>query len=187
MQRIEQGQYAEAVNYLNNSLRLAPDSAEALFARGQAYQRLGEFQIAYKDYNSAYHLKADPLVKACEGYCWSRVKLYKRDSHVRLGVEAEYDRPALLYNNIGYSYLMLGQLDDAEKGTSNMPFDWTAVCSPHTTIYLWCLCGGQLKGRRFRKRHSSTQPRPLRSGLPRPICIMLFPHSMQRQQSWTQR
>ena len=39
--RIEQGEYAAAVDYLNNSIRANPDSSEALFARGRAYQRLG--------------------------------------------------------------------------------------------------------------------------------------------------
>ena len=116
LSHIKGGDYAGAVDYLSNSIRANPASSEALFARGRAYQRLGEFRIAYKDYNSSYRLKVDPVVKACEGYCVSRTKYHKDAiAKYKMALEAGYDRPAVLCNNIGFSYLMLGQLNDAEK------------------------------------------------------------------------
>ena len=85
--RIEQGEYAAAVDYLNNSIRSNPDSSEALFARGRAYQRLGEFQTAFQDYNSANRLKSNPIFNACKGYCLSRIKYHKDAiAAYRLGV-----------------------------------------------------------------------------------------------------
>jgi len=112
----EQGQYASAVDSLSNSIREDPSSSEALFARGRANQRLGKHLLAYKDYNLAYRLKAMPLTKACEAYCLSRIK-YHKDAIAAylLALDVGYDSPALLYNNIGFGYLMLGQIDNAEK------------------------------------------------------------------------
>jgi eukaryotic-like serine/threonine-protein kinase len=111
-----QGKYAEAVDSLSKAILLAPASAEALLARGIAYQHLGEFQTAFQDYRSAYQHAPSPLAKACEGYCLSRIKSYMAAvTAYRAALEEGYDSPALLYNNVGYSYLMLGQLDDAQE------------------------------------------------------------------------
>jgi eukaryotic-like serine/threonine-protein kinase len=113
---IEQGRNAEAVVYLNNSILAAPDSVEALFARGRAYQRLGEFQTAFQDYHLAYQMVHSPVLNACKGYCLSRMKSHKAAIGLYLSaLEAGYDSPALLHNNMGFSYLMLGQIDNAEK------------------------------------------------------------------------
>jgi eukaryotic-like serine/threonine-protein kinase len=112
----EQGQYALAVDSLSNSLRADPSSGEALFARGRANQCLGKFQTAIQDYNSAYRLTSRPLLKACEGYCLSRIKSHMAAiAAYRLALDTGYDSPAMLYNNIGFGYLMLRRIDDAEK------------------------------------------------------------------------
>ena len=114
--RIEQGDYAAAVDYLSDSIRSNPDSSEALFTRGRAYHRLGEFQLAFQDYTLANRLESSPMLNACRGYCLSRVKSYKAAiAMYDLALKAGHDRPAFLHNNIGYSYLMLGQLANAEK------------------------------------------------------------------------
>ena len=52
-----------------------------------------------------------------------------------LALKAGYDRPALLYNNIGYSYLMLGQLDDAEKWLQRAIRSLTAIYRPPTITW----------------------------------------------------
>jgi len=65
----KQGKYAKAVEHLNNSLLAKPASADALLARGRAYQGLKEYQPAYQDYYSAYQLAPVPTTKACEGHC----------------------------------------------------------------------------------------------------------------------
>lgn len=113
---LDRGKYAEAIDYLGNSLYADPTSSEALFARGRAYQRLGEFQMAFQDYDSAYQLNRSPMISACRGYCLGRVKSYKAAIAMNdLALKQGYDRPALLYNNTGYCHLMLGQLNEAEK------------------------------------------------------------------------
>jgi len=116
LSQFERGEYSSAVDHLSNSICSNPDSSEALFTRGCAYQRLGKFELAYTDYNLAYHLAPSPIMNACRGYCASRLKYHKDAiAAYHSALEAGYDRPALLYNNIGYSHLMLGQLNDAEK------------------------------------------------------------------------
>jgi serine/threonine protein kinase len=112
----ERGQYTLAVDSLSNSIREDPTSNNALFARGRANQRLGKFQTAIQDYNSAYRLTSRPLFKACEGYCLSRINSHKAAIVAdRCALDSGYDSPALIYNNIGFSYLMLRQSDDAEE------------------------------------------------------------------------
>ena len=112
----KQGKYAEAVEHLNNSLLAKPVSADALSARGRAYQGLKEYQPAYQDYYSAYQLAPVPTTKACEGYCLSQMKSHKAAiAAYQTALKAGYDSPALAYNNIGFSYLMLRQFDEAEK------------------------------------------------------------------------
>jgi eukaryotic-like serine/threonine-protein kinase len=112
----KQGEYAQAVECLNDAVRANPISGEALLARGRAYHRLGEFQLAFKDYRVASQLAPSPIISACRGYCLSRTKYHKDAiAFYQMALEGGYDSPALLYNNIGVSHLMLGQVGDAEK------------------------------------------------------------------------
>jgi tetratricopeptide (TPR) repeat protein len=113
---IEQGQYSVAVDYLSDSIRTNPNSSEALFARGRAYQQLGKFQLAFQDYDATYKRAPSPVVTACRGYCLNRINSHKAAiAAYQLALKGGYDSPALLYNNIGYSHALLGQNDDAEK------------------------------------------------------------------------
>jgi tetratricopeptide (TPR) repeat protein len=112
----DKGKYTLAVDCLSNSIRTDPNSSEALFARGRAYQQLGEYHTAYRDYDLSCQLTPTPIVNACRGYCLSRLASHKAAiAAYQLALEGGYKSPALLYNNIGFSYLMLRQLDDAEK------------------------------------------------------------------------
>lgn len=113
---LDRGEYSSAIDLFDNSIRSDPKSSEALFARARAYHRMGQFQSAFHDYDLAGQLAPSPLYGACKGYCCSRMKLH--DNAVALctsALEAGYDRPALLYNNIGVSYLALGDLDKSEE------------------------------------------------------------------------
>ena len=112
----EQGNYVESVNHLNNAILWDRDSVEAYFARGRSYQQLGEYQTAYQDFESAYRLSKHPLFQACKGYCMNRTGASKAAIAVyQSALDMGYGSPALLYNNMGYSCLILRQLDDAEK------------------------------------------------------------------------
>jgi len=112
---LDRGESSLAINYLNNSLDANP-TGDALFARGRAFQSKGEFLIASRDYNSAYQLNPNPTSKACEGYCLSRGKSPRAAiAAYNVALKAGYKSPVLLYTNIGYSHLLLGENDEAEK------------------------------------------------------------------------
>ncbi len=49
----------KAVEYLNNALKLRPRDAEAYYNRGVAYDNLGQYKNAIKDYNQAISLNPD--------------------------------------------------------------------------------------------------------------------------------
>jgi tetratricopeptide (TPR) repeat protein len=116
LDHLGQGEYSLAVDALDSSIRANPTSGRALFARGRAYQRLGQFQAAFHDYDSAEQLAPSPVLYACKGYCLNRSKFHKDAiAAYHSALKAGYDRPALLYSNIGFSHFMLGEIDEAEK------------------------------------------------------------------------
>ncbi len=49
----------KAVEYLNNALKLHPRNTEAYYNRGVAYDNLGQYKQAMKDYSQAIALKPD--------------------------------------------------------------------------------------------------------------------------------
>lgn len=116
MHELERGEYASAVEYLNNAVRAVPNSSEVLFARGRAYQREGRFQLAQQDYYAAFQLSPSATHKACEGYCLSKTKYHREAiAAYRVSLDGGYASPAILENNSGFCYLALGQVDRAEE------------------------------------------------------------------------
>lgn len=110
------GQYTLAVDCLNDAVRANPTCGEALFSRGRTYQHLGDFRMAYQDYSAAYRLTRHSLYKACEGHCLNRINSHKAAiAAYRLALDGGYESPALLYNNMGFSYRILRQIDEAES------------------------------------------------------------------------
>jgi len=49
----------KAIEYLNNSIKLQPDNANAYYNRGNAYYTLGQKQRAIEDWNEAIRLQPD--------------------------------------------------------------------------------------------------------------------------------
>jgi eukaryotic-like serine/threonine-protein kinase len=111
---VQESQFVQAIDYLNASIEADPLLSKALFARAEANQRLERFERAQHDYNRAYQLTHNPVAKACEGYCLDRLR-YRREAIAayRIALNEGYKRPALLYNNIGFSSLALGQEREA--------------------------------------------------------------------------
>jgi tetratricopeptide (TPR) repeat protein len=49
----------KAIEYLNNAIKLQPDYETYYYNRGVAYDNLGQYQPAIKDYNQAIRLQPD--------------------------------------------------------------------------------------------------------------------------------
>lgn len=55
------------------------------------------------------------ILEACEGYCLSRLTYHKGAILAyKTALEKGFDAPAIVYNNLGFTYLATGQMSDAE-------------------------------------------------------------------------
>jgi len=112
LRAFRQGEYQESVRHLNRSLEEVPDQARVLFLRGRAQQRRGDFTLALADFIEASHLDNDGRSKAASGYCLN--KLRRHDAALltyREAVDKGY-RVAAVYNNMGFSHLQNGVLQN---------------------------------------------------------------------------
>jgi tetratricopeptide (TPR) repeat protein len=109
----DQGRYQETIEHCDRALKAEPKLASALLLEGRAYQQLGDFRKALDDYEAADQRAPDGQTKARMGYCWNRRKRHAEaieqyNKAIAAGLEL-----AAVYNNLGYSYLQVSQLDKA--------------------------------------------------------------------------
>ena len=126
----ESGAYQQAADHFAEAADLAPDSAEAWFGRGRAYQRLGEFIPALDSYRKVEQLAPDGRARACMGYCshhlhhyWAAVEYYTG------AIEAGF-ATAEVFNNRGAAYHADGQFQkaiaDYTKAADLNPYHFSA-------------------------------------------------------------
>lgn len=103
----------EATDYFTTALRASPGDAALLFARGNVYRTLGEFDLALSDMNEAIRRAPQAAGYNGRGRVW-----FERGDYAR--ALADYDRAvqlspnsAMLYNNRSAAYEKLGQYDRA--------------------------------------------------------------------------
>jgi tetratricopeptide (TPR) repeat protein len=104
----------KAIEYLNNAAKLQPENAEIYYNRGIAYDNLGQYQPAIKDYSLAIRLKPD----YAEAY-YNRGTIYNELSQYQQAIsdfnQAINLQPtdAKAYHNRGFAYDKLNQLEQA--------------------------------------------------------------------------
>jgi serine/threonine protein kinase/Tfp pilus assembly protein PilF len=109
------GEYPQALNYFQQATQADPQLAEAFFARGRAYQQLGNFQSAVLEYEQADQLVSDGRSQACLGYCQAAKGSHLvASSHFSHALEAGFDK-AEVFNDLGFCYLRLGRLALAQE------------------------------------------------------------------------
>jgi serine/threonine protein kinase/Tfp pilus assembly protein PilF len=109
-----QGNYREALAHLNSSLAEEPRSSATLFARARVFQQLGDFNLAFKDYEAAAGLDQDGPTWAATAYCLCRLEAYEQAAyHFERAVDTGFG-PAAVWNDLGWCYLRLGELDKAK-------------------------------------------------------------------------
>ena len=103
-----------ALRSLNASLDADPRQSEVLIARARVYQRRSNFNLAFADYETANQIDPSPRTDASTGYCLNNLGQDQHAaSYYRLALDGGNVSPAVL-NNLGYCWLRLGRLDDAE-------------------------------------------------------------------------
>ena len=100
----------KAIDYLNNAVKIQPENAEIYYNRGVAYDNLGQYQPAIKDYNQAIHLKPD----YAEAY-YNMGTIYSEIGQYQLAIE-DFNQAIRLkpndaeaYHNRGFAYDRLNQ------------------------------------------------------------------------------
>lgn len=110
----------DAIEYLNNSIKLQPNYSYAYYFRGSAYYDLGQYQRAIEDYNEAIRLQPD-----YDGFYNDRGVAYKDLGQYQRAIE-DYNEAIRLepdhvssYINRGDAYNCLGQyqraIEDCDK------------------------------------------------------------------------
>jgi serine/threonine protein kinase len=93
-----------------------PNSAEAHFLRGRAYQRQKQLTLALDEYYAAEDLgMKDGRAAACAAYCLSRKPDHKEAIVAGKRAIGQGFAVAEVYNNLAYSQIMHGQFDDAAE------------------------------------------------------------------------
>jgi len=111
----EHGQYELAIECFDEAIRCNPDYSEALFARGRAYQELENFRLAFEDFDAAFRLAPRARTAACKGYCLNNLRYHEEAIKCyAVAMKMGLCSPRLL-NNLGFSYIQLNRLDDAEQ------------------------------------------------------------------------
>jgi tetratricopeptide (TPR) repeat protein len=115
--------FNEAVEHFNDALRADATNAAALFARGRAFQQMGQYSLALQDFlavdkwavtrsqaklgNGGRNGARDGKALACAAYCLGRLNQPNGAAELnRLALDAGY-RTAEVYNNLGYCQTQL--------------------------------------------------------------------------------
>ena len=102
-------QLDDAVLYFDHALAAKTGDAGILFARGQAFQERGDFDLAVRDYFKASELSQAGVIEACLAYCLAQMR--EHQDAVARGLKS-IDRggtSAEVYNNLGYCERKLGR------------------------------------------------------------------------------
>ncbi len=100
----------DAVLHFDHALAAKADDPGILFARGQAFQQRGDFDLAVRDYRAAAEHSKAGIIEACHAYCLAQDREYR--GSIDRGVAAIKRRQpgtAEVYNNLGYCRRKIGK------------------------------------------------------------------------------
>lgn len=112
---VQQAQYERAVECFDQSIRSDPKYYDAIFARGRAYEKLGDFRQAVLDFGRVRRDRPTAEACACEGFCLTKLRFHQQaiqpyEAALSLGLGS-----AAILNNIGFSHLQMNRPDSAEE------------------------------------------------------------------------
>jgi serine/threonine protein kinase/Tfp pilus assembly protein PilF len=111
LQAYGQGEYQQAVEYFDNAAKADPHSPWIFFARGRAFQQIGNDQAlewALRSYSLADSQVKNGKVKACMAYCENHIGRPDLATFwYKQALDAEF-RTAEVHNNLGWTLLLQG-------------------------------------------------------------------------------
>lgn len=110
-----QAQYELAVGCYDESIRSDPKYYDAFFARGRAYQEMGEFRQAALDFGEVSRCRPTAEAAACEAFCLGKLGSFQQAIPSYIEASRRGLKSAAIANNLGFSYLQLGKFDAAEQ------------------------------------------------------------------------
>jgi serine/threonine protein kinase len=108
-------QFDDAVLYFDHALAAKPGNAGILFARGQAFQQRGDFDLAVRDYGASADRVSAGATEACLAYCLARLRSFTSAvGRSQKAIQSGF-ATAEVYNNLGYCELQLNLLVTARQ------------------------------------------------------------------------
>ncbi len=113
------GDYNRAIQYFDRALQADAGLGDAYYYRGRAYQRAGRFDLALVSYEKSAKANTGApeqgQLKACMGYCFSRLRHHERARFCFLEAIAAGYRRAEVLNNLSYCCLHSKEFEEAKK------------------------------------------------------------------------
>ena len=116
----------KAILYLSNAIKIQPNDAEIYYNRGVAYENLGQYQPAIKDYNQAIIIK--PAYSEAfynRGTIYSEIGQYQQAINDFNQAISLQPNDAEAYHGRGFTYDKLGQyqraIEDYNQAISLQP------------------------------------------------------------------
>ena len=106
----------EALNFLNQSIQIDPNSDEAYYARGLYYQKHSEFELAMKDYQTAVDLNPQHYLAYYNAgnILADQAKYEKAIEHFKLAIKFNPEL-AKAYNRVAQCLELKGDLELAKR------------------------------------------------------------------------
>lgn len=112
---LERAEYDLAIEALDAAVESSPDPTEALYERGRAYAKSGKFRLAVGDFEAFYQRRPIPKGALAVSYCLNRLKYHKKAVVLYRTIDVDGELSAVALNNMGFSFLQLGDNDNAEQ------------------------------------------------------------------------
>ncbi len=118
-------QLDDAVLYFDHALAAKAGDAGILFARGQAFQQRGDFDLAVRDYFKASERSQAGVIEACLAYCLAQLREHRSSIDRGLKAIEVGATTAEVYNNLGYCRRRIG-----ESVSARMDLDKAIALNP---------------------------------------------------------
>ena len=115
-EHLDQKRYSQAIEDLNEAIRLDPQHVNAYYNKGNAYRKLGLYELAIMDFDAYIRLDPDDASAYFKrAYAFDELGQHDRaieDLDEAIRIDPTY---AVAYNNRGVAYQSLGERELAER------------------------------------------------------------------------